>query len=137
MVIDAVFLYTAFTAREYKGAIIGPFDFAKYLGIFLAVLCAIVIIQSLLSKSKDEKVTIDNFDLVLITIAETALLLILWQLVGIFYLWGYLYVFGLLFAYNRKGEKLSAKGVGALAVLAAIVMAVIYVLFKVLMGFNL
>lgn len=137
MVIDAVFLYTAFTAREYKGAIIGPFDFAKYLGIFLAVLCVIVIIQSLLSKSKDEKVTIDNFDLVLITIAATALLLILWQLVGIFYLWGYLYVFGLLFAYSRKSEKLSAKNIGALAVLAAIVMAVIYVLFKVLMGFNL
>lgn len=137
MVIDAVFLYTAFTARVYKGAIIGPFDFAKYLGIFLAVLCVIVIIQSLLSKTKDEKVTIDNFDLVLITIAATALLLILWKLVGIFYLWGYLYVFGLLFAYSRKGEKLGAKSIGALAVLAGIVMAVIYVLFKVLMGFNL
>lgn len=137
MCIDAVFLYTAFSAREYKGAIIGPYDFAKYLGIALAVLCVIVIIQSLLSKTKDEKVIISQFGLVLLTVAATALLLILWKCVGLFYLWGFLYVFGLFAAFCSKGERLTVKGLAGLGLLSAVIILVIYLLFKILMGINL
>ena len=137
MCIDAVFLYTAFNARTYKGAIIGPFDFAKYLGIALAVLCMIVIIQSLLSKTKDEKVVISQFGLVLLTVAATALLLILWKCVGLFYLWGFLYVFGLFTAFCSKCERLTVKGLAGLGLLSAVVILAIYLLFKILMGINL
>ncbi|MCI7742722.1 MAG: hypothetical protein MSO56_10590 [Clostridiales bacterium] len=137
MCIDAVFLYSAFTAREYKGAIVGPFDFAKYLGIMLAVLCVIIIIQSLFAKTKEEKIVITHFDLVLITVSATALLLILWKSFGLFYLWGLLYVFGLFIAYCGKSEKLTLKKMLGLGILSVAVMLAIFLLFRILMGINL
>ena len=137
MCIDAVYLYTAFTARKYRGTVVGPYEFPKYLGIALAVLCILIIIRSLAGKKEEGKFTIQNFDLVLCVIAATALLLILWSCFGIFYLWGFLYVFGLFVLLGIRTEKLTYKSYLLFGGLSAAVMLVIFLLFKVLMGFNL
>ena len=39
--IDAMYLYTAFTARKYKMVQVGPYEFPKIIGIVFAVLCFI------------------------------------------------------------------------------------------------
>lgn len=135
--IDAVFLYSAYTARKYANAIVGPYDFTKYIGLIMAALCVIVIAQSLASHTKDEKVSIPNFDLALLAVAATAVLLILWNCFGMFYLWGGIYVFVLFVALCSRISKLTKKSFLTLAVLTLIFMAVIYLLFNVLMGINL
>lgn len=134
---DAVFLYSAYTARKYANAIVGPYDFTKYIGIIMAVLCVLVISQSLASPTKDEKVTIPNFDLALLAVAATAVLLILWNCFGMFYLWGGLYVFALFVVLCSRVSKLTKKSLLTLAVLTVVVMAVIYLLFNILMGISL
>lgn len=135
--IDAVFLISAFSARKYANAIVGPYDFTKYIGIIMAVLCVMIIAQSLSSHTRDAKVSIPNFDLALLAVAATAVLLILWNCFGMFYLWGSVYVFALFVALCSRVSKLNKKSLLTLAVLTAVVMAVIYLLFNILMGITL
>ncbi len=134
LAMDAVVLYVAFTARKYKGAVVGPFDFSKYLGIALAVLVGINVVNTLRSKDGNEKVKIQNFDLALATIAATALLLIFWQVTDAFYIVGYFYMMALTALYNAKCGTLTKKSIPLILLLPLGIQVMIYVLFKVLMG---
>lgn len=130
---DAVYLYTAFHGREYKGSVVGPFEFAKYLGIALACLCAAVIVRTLTGRYKDGRFEIKNLDLVCITLGGTGLFLILWQVTGLFYLWAFGYVEGLLLVFERKLRGFTRKAVlGSTAIAAGLTLAV-YLLFAVAM----
>lgn len=135
--LDSVYFYTAMTARKYKGAVVGPFDFSKYLAIAFAVFCVMIIVNTLRDKGENEKLTIDNFGLVVFTVAATALLLLLWSAFGMFYLWAFLYVASLLFVFTWKSGLLDKKNAVFCFALAAATILIVYLLFKVMMKINL
>ena len=129
--LDAVYLYTAFHGRQYQGSVVGPFEFAKYLGIALACLCGAVIVQTLRDRREDGRFEIKRLDLVCITLGGTALFLLLWQVTGLFYLWAFCYVEGLLLAFEGKQQDSAKKAVLGSTVIAAGVTLTVYLLFAV------
>lgn len=134
--IDAVYLYTAFTARKYKMVFVGPYEFPKLIGIMFAVLCLISLVSTLAKKGEDKKFRIENALLVVITVVATAAFLLLWEKIGSFYLVGSIYLLVLFFAYRDAGGRLSKKNIITNLVLTACVMAFIFLVFTLLMGYR-
>lgn len=135
--IDAMYLYTAFTARKYKMVQVGPYEFPKIIGIVFAVLCFIALVKTLREKNSNEKFCIQNLLLVVITVVSTAAFLLLWDWLGSFYLVGAVYMLVLLFAYREEGGRFSKKNIIANLVLTAGVMVFIFLVFGLMMGYRL
>jgi len=136
--VDGYYLYKSFTARTYKMVFIGPYEFPKLVGIVLAVLCCIVLVQNLwLKHETDQALTISNIPLIFFTGAATCIFVFLWQKIGWFYPLGTIYLLLLLFAYRTEEGRFSRKNIVTNLVLTMVLMLCLYLLFKRLMGINL
>lgn len=136
--IDCYYLYKSFTAKTYKMVFIGPYEFPKLVGIVLAILCCIVLVQNLRIKPEaDNTMTVSHLPLLFFTGAVTCIFVFLWQKIGCFYLLGTLYLLLLFFSYRTEGGRFSRKNILTNLMLTFVLMLCLYLLFKRLMGITL
>lgn len=93
------FSLTALTSNQP----IGPDFFPKVVSILIIITCVISFITTK-RKTEDKKVELENFKYVIYTILATILFTLLWQVLGLFYLCSFVFLFGLLFLYNNNGN---------------------------------
>lgn len=134
--IDGYYLFKSYTARKYTMVFIGPYEFPKIIGIGLALLCLITLIDTLRKKEDGGQFRIENLAYVGITAAATCALLLLWQL-GYFYLWAPLFLLILFFTYRDEGGRFSRQNILINLALTAAVTATIFVFFRLLMKIRL
>lgn len=137
LLIDVFYLKEAFAGKKSSHSIVGAYTFPKILGIALAGMCVLAIVLALVKKGDEEKFHIPRPAMIGITVAAMAAFFILWRLVGMFYLWATIFVLFLLFAYRDENGRFSAKNIGFNLLLTAVLMAVIYVLFALVMKVTL
>ena len=135
--VDGYYLFKSFTARKYSMVFIGPYEFPKLIGIGLAVLCILTIIDTLRKKDDDKPFRIENLAYVGITAAATCALLLLWQYMGHFYIWAPLFLLILFFTYRGQGGRFSKQNILVNLVLTAAITAIIFVFFQLLMKIRL
>lgn len=137
LALDVYYLYTAFTARKSKLSFIGPYEFPKILGIILAILCIIVLVQTLLSHKLSDKVVLKNLGLVGITMGAVFIFIMLWQSVGLFYVWAAVFLLALLFTYRSEDGRFTKSKIISNLVISVGTSLMTYVLFDVLMKVRL
>lgn len=135
--IDGYYLFKSYTARKYTMVFIGPYEFPKIIGIGLALLCLITLIDTLRKKEDGGQFRIENLAYVGITAAATCALLLLWQHVGYFYLWAPMFLLILFFTYRDEGGRFSRQNILINLALTAAVTATIFVFFQLLMKIRL
>ena len=137
LTVDFYYLYQSFTARKYTLVLIGPYEFPKILGIILAVLCVIALVQTLrIPKSESKKVSFNNLLLICATLAATALFIFLWQTIGHFYILAFLYLMFLLFSY-QDGKRLTRRAVLTNTTITVTVLVLVYLCFELVMKIRL
>lgn len=134
---DAWYLYKSFTAPSYKMVFIGPYEVPKIIGIALAILCCIALVQTLGAKNEDGRFSIENPLLVLVTSFATAAFLMLWQSFGKFHIWGAAYLMILLFTYRDSGGRFSKKNILSNIVITAVLILAVYLIFERIMRIRL
>jgi len=130
------YLYKSFTAPAYKMVFIGPYEFPKIIGSVLALLCLIVLVQTIIGE-ENTAFTISNFPLTGVTVAATCGFLFLWQKFGLFYMWGGIYSLLLLFAYRNEGGRFCRKNICLNLMISTSLMVFVYLAFGVLMRIKL
>lgn len=103
-VLGVYYLATALTAPATALSLIGTYYFPAIMGVLLLVLCALQIIQEIAKKREAETVSLPNLLQIVLMVCATALLLLVWQFLGCFYVWGFLYLLFLLFLFRNKNR---------------------------------
>lgn len=133
---DGYYLYKCFTAKAYKMVFIGPYEFPKIIGIALALLCCITIVKAL--RAQEVKVfRIENLPVVCLFTAATLAIVFIWQRVGNFYICAPVYTLFLLFLFKNEEGRFSRKNIVVNVVTTAVLYALIYLIFWVLMKIRL
>lgn len=136
--VDCWYLYKAFSAPIYKMVFVSPYEFPKLIGAGLALLCCIALAKTLQRNSQEEPgFTIPNLRMVLVTVGATCAFVLLWKMLGLFYLWGTLYVLFLLFAYRKEGGRFSRKNILMNVAVAIGILLGVYLMFGLIMGLRL
>lgn len=134
LVVDVFYLYPAFTAQKNGYTVVGMYAFPKIIGALLALLCALIMVKTLRERdTRDELFEIQNLKLILCTILAMALLIILWEHIGFFYVLACLFLLLLLFLFRTEGGRFSRKNIMINMSITVFVVLFIFLLFKVVM----
>ena len=134
--VDGYYLFKCFTSRKYASVAVGPYAFPKILGIALAVLCVAIIAKTLWQGrgEKSEPFRIGNPLGFVAAIVATALMILLWQKFGKFYLFGPIYTLGLLLLFSKRENRFQWKNLLKIVLITAGLFGFIYLTFQVAMG---
>lgn len=116
-----------------QGAAIGPEYFPNVLAMLLLLMCVLGLFRTY--QMEDRKIEIAHSGQILLGICATALFMLAWSSVGLFYPFAFLFVGGLIFAY-RVGPDRRARTAATSSLVALLVTAAIYLVFELLMSFR-
>lgn len=125
---------TEFIAR-FSDNTIGPEYFPKILSYLLYFFCVVSLIQNFFKK-KTEYITINNPTRLMAIIFMIIIFLILWAFLELFYPLSIIFMFLLFYTINPSRKKNIKKALISSFVMSFITNLVIYILFNVLMSFN-
>jgi len=120
---------------------IGPQYFPTLLAGCLILLCALGLLRSIKQDNR-ERLSVPNLKLITLTAGATVLYIYIWSKTGWFYLWSFLYMFGLINLYQPfwKSKPFSKTGIRSLMLYLAVSLMMLvfaYFVFARLMGIRL
>jgi len=98
------YLWSATELRDPRSrGSIGPGYFPIILGVLLILLCVLSFVQTM-RRDTDQTISIPNLDYVVVTIAATSMLMVLWSYLGIFYPLVFVFVAGLMILFQPSAN---------------------------------
>lgn len=118
---------------DYGG--IGPQYFPALLAGCLILLCVLGLLRSF-AQDSGERLSVPNLKLIALTVGATVLYIYIWSKTGLFYLWSFLYMFGLFNLY-QPFWKTGIRSLVLYVAVALLMLVFAYFVFGQLMGIRL